>query len=251
MGSEMYQSFLDRFDEDSRGTAEEVFKEWDGNVTRKFQEIHEEYKPYKELIDGYDPEVLGAGVQLLEQLRDNPRAVYDNIGSHFKWNNDSNNNGNVSDDNNQTTGQSNVPMQNRHQAIPDERYSNLEKQLQQLQSVIQEQQMNVQRQNELQQFNNYLDTLSQKYGDYDRDWVLGKIASGIEPEIAVQSYIQWYEKVTGRQFSSQQEQNAPGTISNILGSGGGTANQAFDPAKMTRTQTQEFISNMLSNVEQT
>jgi hypothetical protein len=250
----IYDQYLQRIeDEAARVVAEEAFKEWDSNTTKKFQEIHDGYKPYKELIDGYEPDVLSAGVQLLEQLRDNPRTVYDNIGNHYKYTNDAGGGSNSPSGNTSTpsvdtsTATQGLPPQ----GIDPDKFAALEKSINELNQAFQAQQQQTVQQQELVQFNNYLDSLTGKYGDYDRDWVLGKIASGIDPEAAVKGYVEWYEKMTGRQLTpsnGNNNNNSGGSApSNILGQGGGIANEAFDPVKMDRQQTQDFVSNYLAN----
>jgi len=61
-GDAPYSEYLNRIPEEHRGVVEPVFKEWDGNVTRRFQE-HSEYRrrfePFEQMgIDQYDPEGL-------------------------------------------------------------------------------------------------------------------------------------------------------------------------------------------------
>jgi len=66
-GDAPYAEYLNRIPEEHRGVVEPVFKEWDGNVTRRFQE-HSDYRkrfePFEQMgVDQYDPEGLA---QLIE-----------------------------------------------------------------------------------------------------------------------------------------------------------------------------------------
>jgi len=61
-GDTPYSGYLTRFPEEHRATAEQAFKDWDAQTTRKFQE-HSEYRrrfePFEQMgIDQYDPEGL-------------------------------------------------------------------------------------------------------------------------------------------------------------------------------------------------
>lgn len=48
-GSDVYNGYLNGIPEQDRPIVAKYAKDWDGNVTRKIQEIHESYKPYKDL----------------------------------------------------------------------------------------------------------------------------------------------------------------------------------------------------------
>lgn len=65
-----YAEYLERIPEDQRGTVEPIFKEWDGNTTRRFQESAEfkrTWEPYAELgVNQLNPDE----VRWLMQFRD-------------------------------------------------------------------------------------------------------------------------------------------------------------------------------------
>jgi len=65
---------LDQFAPEIREQVEPAFKQFDANVTRKFQELNDRYKPwepYAEMgLSEYDPEYVGQLLQLGETLQD-------------------------------------------------------------------------------------------------------------------------------------------------------------------------------------
>lgn len=65
-----------------------TLREWDGGVTRKFQEIHkqyEDYKPYEQFVkQGLDPNFVQQSVQLANELQADPRNTVSRINE--AWN---------------------------------------------------------------------------------------------------------------------------------------------------------------------
>lgn len=65
-----------------------TLREWDGGVTRKFQEIHKQYedfKPYEQFVkQGLDPEFVQQSVQLANELQADPRNTVSRINE--AWN---------------------------------------------------------------------------------------------------------------------------------------------------------------------
>jgi hypothetical protein len=73
-----YQEWLDRIPEDARGTAEEAFKAFDAQTTRKFQEQAEaqrRWAPYEEAgVQQLSPEQI-QGYRQFEEALNNPQAI--------------------------------------------------------------------------------------------------------------------------------------------------------------------------------
>jgi hypothetical protein len=73
-----WAQYLERFPEEARETAQEVFKEWDGNVTKRFQEasqFRQQVEPFTEVIQGWDPEAAAWARQMHEAAVNNPEAI--------------------------------------------------------------------------------------------------------------------------------------------------------------------------------
>lgn len=77
-GDAPYAEYLNRIPEEHRPLVEPVFREWDGNVTRRFQEYSEyrrRFEPYEQMgIDQYDPEGLGNLIEFARLANDPTRA---------------------------------------------------------------------------------------------------------------------------------------------------------------------------------
>ena len=78
-GGAPYQEYLDRLPEEVRGEVEPVFKEWDANTTRRFQESAErqkQWEPYEELgITQLSVEEAQWLLQFRDAALNNPQAV--------------------------------------------------------------------------------------------------------------------------------------------------------------------------------
>lgn len=77
-GGAPYQEYLDRIPEQVRGDVEPIFKEWDANTTRRFQEhaeFRKQWEPYQESgIQKLDPEAAQWASTFYQAL-DNPQAI--------------------------------------------------------------------------------------------------------------------------------------------------------------------------------
>lgn len=231
-----WNEYLEKFPEDARDTAREVFTEWDKGVQQRFQGLHSEVEPYRQLIDEYEPEALNNGVALLQQLSEDPRRIYDLLKANYGFT-----------DEQGTTG---APQQQSQQqqrqpdysSIPPEfmtEFQNSQELLRNLAEVVVGQNQRTTDDQELEDFAGYLNALEQQYGDFDYPYVLAQVAAGMDPEDAVQAYHQL--------VPSQAIDNSP----LVLGSGGGLPSNNVDFAKLSNTQTKDTITKLLEQANRT
>ena len=87
-GGAPYQEYLERIqDEEARSIAEEGFKSFDANTTKKFTE-HAAYRkgwaPYEEMgLRDQDPQMVAWAMQLGQAAQADPRAFYDWVNSEY------------------------------------------------------------------------------------------------------------------------------------------------------------------------
>ena len=74
-----YAEYLNRIPEEYRGDVEPIFKEWDGNVTRRFQEAAEfrkQWEPFAQTgISQMQPDEVQWALQVAEAAQNNPAAL--------------------------------------------------------------------------------------------------------------------------------------------------------------------------------
>lgn len=63
-----------------------AFTKWDQHVTKRFDQVHQQYDPWKDVIGSADPQTAGFAINLLNALNNNPREVVDEINKYYKLN---------------------------------------------------------------------------------------------------------------------------------------------------------------------
>jgi len=217
----MYDQYLEQFPEAYRSQAEAVFKEWDSNVTKKFQE----YEDYKQFMD-YDPNVISAGINLLSKVAEDPREVYDLMQQTYGFGNEG--------------GQGQMPEQGEVQPVEDSSPPQIDysQQIEELRGLIESQQAQNEEQAAMAEFQGLMSNLSSQYGDYDEDYVLAKIAAGSDPEDAVKGYFGLVEQMTGQNPLAQNQYP-------VLGGSGGVPSNEIDFINMGSKETKDIVAQML------
>jgi hypothetical protein len=217
--------FLSRVPEADREIVGKYVRDWDAGVTRRFQDIHQQYEPYKQLGDY---ESLTQYKAVYEYLRNNPEQVYKTLQETF--------------------GQ-----QQQQQAAPEDEFGDLPPQVvEKLRMMDQQGQllqalaervigMNTatQEAQEDAELDKYMNWLSSRYGGFDEDYVLAKMQTGMDGAQAVQEFQQKYGGNQSRQ---------PFTVL----SGGGAVGQqgSFNPAKASGQDVRGVVGEMLRLAQQ-
>ena len=241
-GNEFLDGILAQIDPAHRPIVQPYLTQWNAGVTRRFQELHGELNPYKEL--GADPETMSMALSLMERIDTDPQGVLELLQEA------------VAEMTGQQPGQG-VPGQQPPQglgtppapggetpsAIPPE----LEQRLGTFESVLEAiaQQMLDGRQSEAQQaedgeLDNYLGLLKTELGDFDEDYVLAKMYAGVDGEEAVKQYQQ---AIQGQVNQRSRTPNVPP----ILGGGGavpqGNGKGITDASK---SETKNLVAQILA-----
>lgn len=215
--------FLSRVPEADREVVGKYIKDWDAGVTRRFQDVHAQYEPYKQLGDY---ETLTQYKAVYEYLKNNPQKVYQTLRETFEQ---------------------------QEQEQPEEEYGELppavveklrmmDQQGQLLQALAERViGMNnaTQEAQEDQELDRYMNWLSSQYGVFDEDYVLAKMQTGMDGVKAVEEFQQKY----GGQQSRQ-----PFTV---LSGGGAVGQQGnFNPAKASGSDVRGVVGEMLRLAQQ-
>lgn len=176
-GNPAWQPFLDVLPSSLHPTVTPVLQEWDKGVQTRFQEIHQQYEPYKayqELIDNeIGMDAIIPALQLLEQLNNDPKQVWEALGQHFQFGAEQSD---PEDLDSETEG------------FRDPRIDELEAGFRQLA----ERELARNQQSEEAQADQELDDLlsqaHETYGDFNERIVLGLMLSGMEIDEAIQEY---------------------------------------------------------------
>lgn len=232
-GAAPYAEYLENVPEDYRDEVESAFKEWDANVTRRFQAIGEEIAPYKELIENYDPRVLTAGINLLSQIADDPQKIYDQLAETY----------NLGSGTPEKSEQGAEMTEEEASSGWQERYEQQQQMLEELQNQIHSQQSRQNDEQQMQQFENYLDELRESKGDFDDDYVLSKVAAGYTPEQAIDSF----HELLNDMSSQEPEVEQPPVV---LGSSSGVESADIDFTQISDSETKDIVTQLLKQANQ-
>lgn len=215
-----YNDFMQRIPETDREVVGRYVRDWDANVTRRFQDIHARYEPYNQLGQYTD---LAQYKAVFEYLRDNPEQVYKTL--------------------HETYGQKSATPdpQDEWGELPPSVVQRLQTMDQQgeLLRVLAERVIGMgnqtQEASEDAELDKYMNWLSATYGQFDEDYVLAKMSTGMDGAQAVQEFQQ--------KFGGGQSQRQAFTV---LSGGGAVGQQGnFNPAKASGQDVRNVVGQML------
>ena len=212
---------------------EPKLKEWDQGVSKKFEEAaaqRKSYEPYNEFIENNaDPEMIRAGLSLLEQIQNDPRSVYDQMGTHFEFN--------------KQTGEVEEVLDDPYAEPENARITQLEKTLEQLVGQIQNERSTVEQEAQDRALEGHLGDLEKTYGAYDREFVLTQMAAGASGEDAVKAYMTLVDKI-------KTDANKPAPVVIGGGKGGVAVSEQPDTGKMKPGDRRNLVAQMLGKAQQ-
>jgi len=234
-----WKSYVEKFPTSLHGTAEEVFKEWDGNVTKRFQDLHSTYQPYKEYVDEWEPSAIGQAIALAQALESDPEAFYKALATSYGFAESEQGAAN------QLPQQTEVPPPGfgEEDSPWAPRLDQQEQLLSSLADYIIGQENAKKEQTEFAQqdqwLNQTMDTLKQQHGAFDEGYVMQAIASGVDPEAAVTQFQSLVSSWATRQNAPSA--NAP----TIMGASGGLPSAQVDPSTLSNADTKNLVAEYL------
>jgi hypothetical protein len=232
--SEFTRGVLSSIPETDRPVVAKYIKDWDGNVTRKFQEIHQTYRPYLELGDIED---IQYAKYYTSMMQNDPAQFIRELTAAMKEAGMSTDDLFVNDE--QYEGH--VPQQ-QPEVIPREVQSRLDHYEQLLGNVYQQQQSFQQQQIEAQQMaqlDRLMDDMHRVHGDFDDDWFLLQLEKGATPDQAINAYKD--------RFGSPERKPAP----RLLSGNGAVRQDQVDPSKLSDTDRKAYALAILQANQQT
>jgi len=247
-----YAKELETLPEDVRPLVEPIFKNWDAQVTKRFQESQSTLEPWKEIVDSYEPAVVGEAIQLAQLLEADPKALYDLMAQTYQFEQAQPPKGNGDQ------GQQ-PPVSEEEDDPYAERFSKVETALEQLANILvaNQNQATVKEQTEL--LDHTMTSLKEKYGDFDEDYVLNRLALGDDPDAAIQSYnnaIVNGLKARGMSedqitafMSANGAQGGSNNSAPVVTSGSGGTPSVTDggkkPGEMSKGEVTDYVTEML------
>lgn len=247
----IYQSYVEKFPESLHPMAVEIFKEWDGNVTQKFQDLHsqvQEYEPWKDVVQEYDPETVQQALAFAEALEANPQEVLTSLSQALGINLS----GEQGVAAGQTAGSGTTGNQNTNPVVDDDlaellnhpKIKELEGGLGTIAEILLEQRRAAEDAENQAALTAHISELKTKHGSFDEDYVVFRIAQGDDGETAVQRY---RDAVN----AAATQQNAPANgAPTIMSAGGGIPSTQVKPEELSSQDTKSLVANLLAAANQ-
>lgn len=209
--SELASGFLKGLPPEDAAKLEPYIKQWDSGVSKMTEKIHADYKTQLAAFEGIDPADAQDAIELRTLIQGNPSSAIDHIKQAYL-------DGTISEDTANTLLEEQKPESIIDELPPEIRDRLLK--TDQLESAVKELltereaiKAAQQEAKEIAEFHTVLETLKTEKGDYDRDTVLRLIASGMEPNEAVDKY---HSLV---QTAAQEKLKAHNAAPPVLGNG--------------------------------
>jgi hypothetical protein len=230
VGNPAWNEFLQVVPQELHGQVTPILEKWDKGVQDRFQKVHSEYEPWKGIIDtGASPDEVNWALNLLNAVNTNPELVYRALKENYKFDDQ------PAEGSNTGQGQ-NEPNQDDPYAA---RFAEIERQNQIMaQTLLAQREAEMQAQQDA-ELDKELTGLRKKYGDFDEDYVLGKMFNGMTGENAVKAFVEMRDRLM-----------AQGPKPLIMGGGGGIPGNNTDVRKLDDSGTKNLVAQMLQAAAQ-
>lgn len=208
------------------------FQRWDSAAQSKIEAANnsirqfDDYKPFVE--HGIAPSELEQGLRLMYEINNNPRNVYDALAKAYNYQSAV-----------EAAQQQQTEGEETQQTYQDPRFDQLQQGIELVSKIVLADQKAKQAATEDIKLDRELKALTEKYGEYDEDFVLAKMQNGFSGEQAVEAFMN---------LKSSFQQNRP-FAPNILGGaspGSGLPSNAIDPTKLSSKDTRNLVAEMLA-----
>jgi hypothetical protein len=234
-GHPAWQEILSKVPAELHAQIIPTLQKWDTGVSRQFQKIHDTYAPLRQFEDA-DPNDIREALGVYEALNSNPEATWEAIGRVY---------GLSPQQVSQALSSDEEELDDLPAGIRD-RLSRIDMHEQVLEAVTDEMLRRQVADTEAQEdeaLEEYLAELQEQYGEFDEDYVVGLLAAGIDGDEAVEQYQEMVQSIAQQYGGKPQPQR---TAPNVMSGSGGIPNIGqVDPYKLSNSQTQDLVSEIL------
>ena len=239
--------FLRNVPEADRAVVSRYIKDWDSGVTKRFQEIHNQYAPYKELGDVNQ---LRQAIEVYDLLDNSPEVVYETLRQHFQ---EQLNSGGVVPPNFQGMNQQTPPSPAPEQLNPQLQQA-INPYIQPLQAKLDEQQGLLEKMaqvilqgNQQQQeaaedraLDQYMAELHERHGNFDDRAILMGLYEGKDGDAAVK---EWKDALQQYLPQPNQQQIPPPLM------GGSVPSDNIDIGAMSDKDVKQLTANVFAALQ--
>lgn len=230
--SDFTRGVLSSIPEDDRPIVAKYVKDWDGNVTRKFQEIHSQYRPYLELGDIDD---LRYSQYYTSMMQSDPAQFIRELTTAMREAGMSTDDLFVNDGEYEPQQESQQDQLVRELLAKQEQYESMLGTVYQQQQAFQQSQMEAQ---QMQQLDRLMHDMHTRHGDFDDDWFLLQLEKGATPDQAINAYKE--------RFGSPERKPAP----RLLNGNGAVRQDQVDPSRLSDSDRKAYALAILQANQQ-
>lgn len=242
--NEFLEGILAEVDPAHRPIVEPYLGKWNAGVTRRFQDLHGELQPWKEL--GADPETVQQALSLMEQIDTDPQGVLALLQEAIE---EMTGGQGQQQPPQGAQGQQAPGQEGQQSTLPpefqqlQERFGTFETVLEAMAEQILDQRSSEQEAQEDQQLDQYLGLLKQEFGDYDEHYVIAKMMAGVDGAEAVKQY---QAAIQGQVNSRARQPNVPP----VLGGGGSIPQGGKSVTDASKKETKNLVAQILAASQQ-
>jgi hypothetical protein len=240
VGHPAWKEILDAVPDEFHHLLTPTLEKWDKGVQQKIQDLHSEFDPFKSVVEDYEPETVAMALNLAEAIQADPAGALAQLQKAYGLSvGVTGEQGVVEDDDAveldsalEGTDPAIAKQLAEQRALIEELRA--ERQAEQ-ESITQEQE-----DAELEQMlATYIEDLHKIHGDFDEDFVITLMGNGVDGVEAVERY-------QGIIANAAPKVPAGATAPAVLGSGGNIPSGAVDVTKLSPTQTQDYVAQLLA-----
>lgn len=227
---------LDVSDKSERAVLEKYLSGIDSQVNNRFQSIHDQYAPFKDM----DPDNVQNAMGIMQMIEHNPQQVIEIISQALGEEGEE---GEYSEE-----GEEGEEYDDEEGEYSDldpefmERFEYVEELLEKLAEIVVENQRTTTESQEDAELEEEISSLKEAHGDFNEEWVLSYAAGAEVPlEDAVKSYMGLVQSVGGQQKNSGSPPSGP-----MLSGNGTPPNELVDPKELSNKDTKNLVAQILS-----
>lgn len=254
-GHPAWKEILDVIPEALHTLVKPTLEKWDKGVSERFAKIHEQYDPYKGLIEAQaDPQDLQRAYMLLNQIQENPEEVVKQAIEAFELD---------------YVHKSTIPEPTVDSSNDDYDYGfekdeemdlaqnpvfqQMTKTLEQLQSAVDAQKARDEELQAAEEHEAYLEELKEEHGEFNPMFVTALMAQGMDGVEAVKQYqgiVNQAAVAHIQEDNSGQQQTPPPVVMGADGTtGSGIPEVNTDVGTMSKTDVNDMVMQFLKSTE--
>lgn len=217
---------------------EPYIKKFDAGVTRRFQDLNNQYKPYANL--GWDEDTASQMAEIYRVINEEPERLYYALRDQLDLAEEAQNGESVGSESD--SGFQELPAEFMNQ------FNQQQQALEALAQIVLDNQRAQAEANDDREYDNYLNLLRQEYGDFDERYVHSLISNGMDGEAAVK---QWQEMLnTALQQAAQSTDGLPPAVLSSAGGGAIPQGQSQNLGQIPSKDIRNLIANVMGQTHQ-